>query len=186
MKRKTMVSIGGKGIAFALAFNAASSFAGFSGAESVGDFVWHDLDMDGIQNNGELGLEGVLVELYSGTTSLRSMQTDSAGEYRFTDLEADGYYTYRIKFHLEDGFVFSPKDAGGDDAIDSDADQTTGFTGNFSFQWNDEYIDDVDAGMYNPVPIPGAVWLFGTALFGLGILRRKSPGQVRSGWRGPM
>lgn len=31
---------------------------------SIGDFVWHDLDFDGQQDPGELGIDGVQVEIY--------------------------------------------------------------------------------------------------------------------------
>ena len=33
------------------------------GVGSIGDFVWHDLDFDGLQDPGEPGIQGVLVVL---------------------------------------------------------------------------------------------------------------------------
>ena len=56
----------------------------------IGNRVWLDLDNDGIQDPGELSLEGVTVTLYAadGVTVLATTTTDANGEYYFT--EADG------------------------------------------------------------------------------------------------
>jgi len=114
----------------------------------IGDYVWYDENMDGIQDPDELPVEGVVVHLMDcqGNT-LDEMVTDADGLYLFCDLEPGDY---NIHFVLPDGYVFSPQDQGADDAIDSDADPDTGLTvcttlepGETDRTW--------DAGIYMPV-----------------------------------
>ena len=87
---------------------------------SLGDYVWEDLDSDGIQDPNEPGVENVTVNLKDvngvviGTTT-----TNGVGFYNFTDLEPG---TYSVQFELPTGFVYTTLNAGGDDAVDSDAD----------------------------------------------------------------
>jgi len=58
----------------------------------IGDFVWCDLNNDGIQDPGEPGLEGVVVNLTctlpDGSTLTDSRTTDANGWYLFTDVPA--------------------------------------------------------------------------------------------------
>ena len=85
---------------------------------SIGDFVWNDLDKDGIQDAGEPGFAGVTVALQdaSGKT-VATTTTDANGLYQFTGLAAGDY---RIAFTAPDGFEASPRQQGADPAIDSD------------------------------------------------------------------
>jgi hypothetical protein len=65
---------------------------------AVGDTIYADNNGNGIQDAGEPGLAGVLVELYQGstfTTLLGSTTTDAAGRYLFRNL-VDGTYGARI------------------------------------------------------------------------------------------
>ena len=117
---------------------------------SIGDYVWNDLDKDGIQDDGEPGISGVAVNLYDGGGIIATTTTDGSGLYLFTDLCPGDYY---VGFELLAGFLFSPQDQGADDALDSDADTATGLTvmttldcGEVDLTW--------DAGMYEKEP-PG-------------------------------
>nr|NIS16803.1 hypothetical protein [candidate division Zixibacteria bacterium]NIT55910.1 hypothetical protein [Fodinibius sp.]NIW41447.1 hypothetical protein [candidate division Zixibacteria bacterium]NIX55127.1 hypothetical protein [candidate division Zixibacteria bacterium]NIY24494.1 hypothetical protein [Fodinibius sp.] len=59
---------------------------------SVGDFVWYDMNMDGIQDEGEPGIEGVTVNLYDCEDNfITSTMTDSEGMYMFGDLMPGDY-----------------------------------------------------------------------------------------------
>jgi hypothetical protein len=123
---------------------------------SLGDKVWNDLDRDGIQDAGEQGIAGVTVNLYAanGTTLLGTTKTDAFGNYIFTNLDAG---TYVVEFVKPSGYTSSPKDAGTDDAKDSDADATTGKTGPIVLAAGDRNTT-VDAGMYITTP-PGTLQL---------------------------
>ena len=63
---------------------------------SIGDFVYNDIDGDGVQDGGEPGLSGVTVFLdlnSNGTLDAGepSMVTDSSGAYDFTGLIPGNY-----------------------------------------------------------------------------------------------
>ncbi|MCK4795084.1 MAG: hypothetical protein KAV87_65750 [Desulfobacteraceae bacterium] len=135
---------------------------------SIGDRVWNDFNKDGIQEDGELGLVDVTVKLYrSNGDFFDDTTTDSTGIFSFS-VPAGEYY---LEFILPSGYSFSMKDQGGDNAIDSDADVSTGLTIHTTL---DPYENDTtwDAGMH-AVPIPGAVWLLGSGLVGLVGIRKK-------------
>ncbi|MCK9994643.1 MAG: hypothetical protein KAH56_00015 [Candidatus Krumholzibacteria bacterium] len=114
----------------------------------IGDYVWEDLNLDGIQDPNEPGIEGVVVHLMNCTGDiLAGTMTDADGKYLFCDLRPGDY---SIHFELPEGYVFSPQDQGTDDAVDSDANPVTGMTicttldpGETDLTW--------DAGMFIPV-----------------------------------
>lgn len=64
---------------------------------TLGDRVWQDVDRDGAQDAGEVGLPGVTVNLYQGATLVRTIDTEpgTSGFYRFGNLAA-GSYTVRV------------------------------------------------------------------------------------------
>lgn len=98
---------------------------------SIGDAVWNDLDFDGMQDAGEPLMPAITVTLYNNSGAVVStMATDSTGRYRFVYV-APG--TYKLGFtNLPDGYLFTLQDRGGNDATDSDADELTGETANFT------------------------------------------------------
>ncbi|MEV7551626.1 SdrD B-like domain-containing protein [Amycolatopsis sp. NPDC089917] len=99
--------------------------------DEIGEFVWNDVDRNGLQNEGEPGVPGVKVTLKDASgMALGTLTTDAAGKYRFTKLK-DGIY--QVCFDISAlppefaGYIYTAKDAG-DDAKDSDADPATGCT----------------------------------------------------------
>ena len=57
----------------------------------IGDYVWRDIDGDGLQDPGESGIPGVEVELHQGGELLTVSVTDSNGNYLFDGL-CEGMY----------------------------------------------------------------------------------------------
>jgi hypothetical protein len=98
------------------------------GPGSIGDFVWQDLDGDGIQDPGEPGLPNVQIRIYecNSDTLVDETQTDSLGQYRSRELGSS--HLYRVFFDPPQGYTWSPSNQGDNDSLDSDADTLTGFT----------------------------------------------------------
>ena len=113
----------------------------------IGDYVWFDSNNNGVQDATEQGVPGVTVSLLNASnTIIATTVTDANGNYRFVNL-ADA--TYSVKFsNLPAGFVFSPKDLGGNDNLDSDADPVTGVTGTYTITAGNTNLT-VDAGIYS-------------------------------------
>ncbi|MDD4102134.1 MAG: choice-of-anchor A family protein, partial [Kiritimatiellae bacterium] len=111
---------------------------------SVGDYVWLDANGNGIQDNGETGVQGVTVYLLAANGDLLEQTvTDADGLYLFDDL-VDG--DYRIRFDLPAGYLFTFVEAGEDFQTDSDADPLTGDSGIFTLP-SATNIRDIDAGL---------------------------------------
>ena len=88
---------------------------------SLGDFVWHDRDKDGIQDEGEPGIAGVTVDLYQTVNGqpvkVATTTTDKDGKYNFGNLNPGAYY---VEFLVPEFYDISPANQGSDDAKDSD------------------------------------------------------------------
>lgn len=96
---------------------------------SIGDKVWNDVNMNGIQETGELGMNDVLVRLMNCSgTKIAEKKTNETGSYLFENVIKG---SYQVQFVLPAGYAFSPKDKGGNDLLDSDADPLTGKTACF-------------------------------------------------------
>ena len=68
----------------------------------LGNYVWHDLNGDGIQNSNEPGIGGIEVNLYKGDgTFYQTTTTNSNGYYIFEDLYPGEYF---VKFEGPDGY----------------------------------------------------------------------------------
>jgi hypothetical protein len=110
--------------------------------------VWEDLNGDGLQTAGEPGILGVTVRLFQGATEVAATVTDGSGRYLFAGLAAG---TYRVRFESPGGFTPTIQDAGGDDAVDSDASSATGETVDFSLSPGENDLS-WDAGFIRPPP----------------------------------
>ncbi|MFC5699817.1 SdrD B-like domain-containing protein [Cohnella faecalis] len=103
--------------------------AGIVKLASLGDHVWMDRNLNGIQDGGESGVGGVTIRLLDAAGN----PVQSGGADVTTTTNGDGDYTfanlvpaaYKVKFNLPAGYVFTQKGAG-TSATDSDADPTTG------------------------------------------------------------
>ena len=115
----------------------------------LGDFVFEDLNADGIQDAGEPGIEGVTVNLLdcSGDPLGPTTTTDPDGFYAFTGLEAG---CYQVEFEAPAGYEPSPANQGGDDTIDSDA--VNGVSGDIDLDPG-EFDPTIDAGFYQPASL---------------------------------
>nr|WP_315257127.1 SdrD B-like domain-containing protein [uncultured Duganella sp.] len=120
----------------------------------LGDLVWEDKNGNGVQDAGEAGIGGVTVQLKDSTGKVvQTTTTGTDGKYSFT---ADpGNYTVSVK--APTGYQFTGKDAGSDDALDSDV-GSTGQSGTITLGAG-EKNDTVDAGLYKYASVGDRVWL---------------------------
>jgi SdrD B-like domain/Secretion system C-terminal sorting domain len=103
-----------------------------SGLGSLGNKIWYDLNSNGLQDAGELGVAGVIVTLLdAGPDGIvgngddgasRTAVTNALGEYLFTGLPAGNYVVQfgTAALPLPVGFTVTGQNTGANDNIDSD------------------------------------------------------------------
>jgi len=124
---------------------------------SLGDYAWHDLDGDGVQEIGEPGIQDVKVSLYSDAGILLATSfTDESGYYLFNNLEAGNYY---LKFETSADYLVTLPNLGNDANLDSNIDGSNGSgttpiivlsPGENDLSW--------DAGFYKCAQIGDLIW----------------------------
>lgn len=119
---------------------------------SLGDYVWIDTNSNGIQDAGEVGLNGVTVRLLDAggnnraTTVTANDGTGNPGYYLFNNW-APG--TYSVQFVLPAGYGFTVRNADGQGIsgpLNSDADPSTGRTAQVTLAAGNA-VRYVDAGL---------------------------------------
>ena len=127
--------------------------AGIYRTATIGNYVWEDLDGNGLQDAGEIGLANAIVELHRPDGSLvATTATDANGIYSFTNLIPDDY---DLTFHTPEGYSFSPKGAG-DAGQDSNA-GANGRTDTFSLASGESNLT-IDAGMNRKASLGDLFW----------------------------
>ncbi len=104
---------GGNDNTAAIALTAAAPTSdiqdfGYQGPGSIGDFVWTDVNGDGVQDAGEPGLPGVSVRVTTvvdGATVTYTTTTDVTGGYTITGLPLGDYTVAVIPASLPAGMV---------------------------------------------------------------------------------
>ncbi len=133
--------------------------AGLYKLAALGDYVWEDININGIQEAGESGIVNITVILSgtngTGTTLSLTTLTNAAGLYKFSNLMPG---TYKLTFTASSGYTFSGANRGTNDALDSDADPLNGTTVNEVLTSGEENID-YDAGLVRPSTIGNYAWL---------------------------
>ena len=122
----------------------------------LGDRVWNDINENGEQDDGEPGVSGISVNLFSQSGQLlASTVTDAQGFYYFNGLRQRLYY---LQFSLLNGFIFTLQNASGSTMTDSDVDET-GTTPLISLAHGTVLLD-IDAGMHasNRNILMGNIW----------------------------
>ncbi len=138
-----------------------------AGKGSLGDKVFYDLNSNGVQEAGELGVANVTVTLqkdingdgiYSGVaeTAFATTTTNATGQYMFGGLDAG---SYRVVFsNMPTGYVIAPKnaaaatfetDSDGDNAGTTITGVTTSTTGTYVLADGEDNLS-VDLGIIQP------------------------------------
>ncbi|MDF0147440.1 Ig-like domain-containing protein, partial [Staphylococcus pseudintermedius] len=100
----------------------------------IGNFVWRDEDHNGVQNDGEHGLEGVLVTLKTADgVVLNTTTSDANGHYQFTNVQKGKYI---VEFTTPEGYEATSKHTTANTEKDSD-----GLIANIDVTQDDMSID---------------------------------------------
>lgn len=136
---------------------------GFYQPVSIGNFVWHDQNANGVQDGGEPGVENVQVQLTFRNgwvvtdvfdNPVLPAVTDAAGNYTFNNLRPG---EYNIMVNPPAMWLFSDPNVGGD-ATDNDFD-AGGIYVPFFIINSGETTTNVDAGIYKNIIVIGTVWV---------------------------
>ena len=85
------------------------------GVAALGDLVWYDTNANGVQDNGEAGVAGVTVKLFSNNCTVdsgMSTTTDGSGIYGFSNLQPGAYCVEFVTSSLPTNYSFTQKDQG--------------------------------------------------------------------------
>lgn len=118
----------------------------------AGNFMWFDLNENGIQDNNEPGVSGTTVKLYNSVDfNVATTVTDANGAYSFSSVvPGNGYY---IVFSKPGGYDFTTQNVGGITATNNSKADVTGRTGNFNLATGDD-ISNMDAGIIPTEIVP--------------------------------
>ncbi len=100
----------------------------------IGHRIWMDTDADGIQDAGEMGLAGVTVQLYQGSTLVGTATTNSQGYFVFDASNVTGGLKYNTNYQIRvnpsqsalTNKVVTSQNIGSNDDIDNDAYESGG------------------------------------------------------------
>lgn len=106
----------------------------------LGDFVWNDLNENGIQDKDEPGLKDIQVTLTNPDNSTLTTLTDAKGNYKFSQIPNG---KYKVAFTTPVGFVPTKTGQG-----EADNDSNGSVT---EINISDANNDYVDSGFYKPV-----------------------------------
>lgn len=110
----------------------------------LGDYVWEDLNKNGLQDTGEPGIPNVTVRLLDPNNNvLDTTTTNTNGIYQFLSLLPG---SYKVQFVTPTGYTPTTSNAG-NDALDSDP--VNGITSTYTLVGG-QYDDTIDAGYYRP------------------------------------
>jgi uncharacterized repeat protein (TIGR01451 family) len=132
----------------------------------IGDRVWRDQDVDGLQDESEPDLVGVMVNLYNDTDDdgvfepggdddlLTSQTIAASGLYTFSNLLPGKYFVEVDKSNFDlgevlEGYAATLRDVGADEAIDSDGALDTFATHQIDLAYN-VMTPTWDMGFFSP------------------------------------
>jgi len=127
-----------------------------NGKAAILTYVWDDLNGNGIQDTNEAGVSGMQVKLYGRFFRyLGRTTTDANGEAAFFDLNRRD--RVRLRYVKQGGQVFTYRNRGRNDNLDSDIGQYFGITSSIRIR-NNKVITKIDAGIWSEGSVEAFVW----------------------------
>lgn len=133
--------------------------SGYFKPGTIGNFVWEDINRNGVQDVEEPGISNFTVIL-SGTNGIgeivsETVLTDSDGYFQFENIYPGNYY---VTFSKPEEYRASPQNSTSDTSRDSDADEETGESDPLVIVSGYSNLT-LDAGFYRCNYIGDFVWL---------------------------
>jgi protocatechuate 3,4-dioxygenase beta subunit len=155
------IANGGATDVFQLSTSRSDIDAGIVPLSAIGDYVWLDVDRDGLQDVSEMGVAGITVTLLVDDVPLATTVTDANGHYLFVQLKR---LQYVVQFTIDAShYKFTDSNEGADDTLDSDVisvNGSLGRTASFTLAPGQTQRLDIDAGLQIlPAQIGDTVWL---------------------------
>ena len=126
----------------------------------IGDFVWKDINNNGLQDLSEPGVQNVKMILWKGlagtpTTKVDSVLTDATGAYHFNNLPLGTYIVQLAKSTIPaDCRVSLLANVGSNDNIDNDFSSSTGFSSEVALTTINNMVNNIDGALKTkPVPV---------------------------------
>lgn len=130
---------------------------GFDVVARIGDFVWRDLNDNGLQDPFEFGMPNVIVCLYNVAGSLIAKDTtDANGFYEFTNLNPGQYFIFVQLGTAATNYYFGKRMIGGNRKIDSDV-GSTGVSQSVLINSGTNY-DSLDVAIVPFLSLGGFIW----------------------------
>ncbi len=119
---------------------------------TVGDFMWVDINLNGIQDSGESGVSGMAIQLFNSAGFLvAATVTDVNGYYYFTGIPPGNDYS--IQFSKPAGYEFTTPQVGGVAANNNSKAGINGRSNNFNIPAGASILN-MDAGIRATCPVP--------------------------------
>ncbi|MBS1744220.1 MAG: T9SS type A sorting domain-containing protein [Bacteroidetes bacterium] len=111
----------------------------------IGDYMWFDLNGNGIQDVNEIGVSGMEVKLYNNAGfNVATTATNSDGYYQFSNVQPGN--DYYVIFTKPAGYSFTLQNIGGVAAADNSKADATGQSNNFNVPPASSILN-IDAGI---------------------------------------
>ncbi|MGQ9773340.1 SdrD B-like domain-containing protein, partial [Chloroflexus sp.] len=140
---------------------------------SYGNYVWLDANLNGVQDTGEVGVNGARIDFYQDTDSVAGPSAGdrwvgftisgpdndgNPGYYLFSDPDDIPPGDYYIRVTPPAGYGLTTPDQGGDDSRDSDISPTTRYSA-VTTLISGENDDTWDVGLFTETAVGNYVWI---------------------------
>ncbi len=128
---------------------------GFYPKATIGDRVWFDVNYNGVQDPGEVGIAGVVVRLLQSGGLIAERVTDKDGAFEFIDIVPGN--DYQLEVVPPPSYLVTTPGAGSDPTLDSTIDPTTKRTAMLTIAPGQK-DPAFDIGLWKPSAIGQVIW----------------------------
>ncbi len=125
---------------------------------TIGDFVWEDINNNGLIDSNEPGIENIMINLMQGDSLISSTTSSANGAYNFANVYPSGNYYLSIEQSLI--YDFTIYDANSNDQNNNDVDHSNGPGTTYTFEINSGQVNsNIDIGLATCNTITDYAWI---------------------------